>query len=125
MDTPQMMETPPAPSQRQRVGSFARRNGLQIGIVGVLVIILVFLMIAAPRAFLNKEIYGSLMSSVPFYGMIALPLTLLIIAKEIDLSFGSIMAMSVVGYLETFGANSKPGAGADRLPAGRAAVRAD
>ncbi|HVU14663.1 MAG TPA: ABC transporter permease [Phototrophicaceae bacterium] len=79
-----------------------RHNGLQVGIIGVLVIIIVFLMIAAPKAFLQPDIYGALMATVPYYGIIALPLTLLVIAQEIDLSFGSIMAMSVVGYLETY-----------------------
>jgi len=35
----------------------------------------------------NKEIYGALMSTVPFFGLVALPLTLVVIANEIDLSF--------------------------------------
>ena len=33
------------------------------------------------------------MSSVPLTGMIALSLTLVVIAREIDLSFGSVMAV--------------------------------
>lgn len=95
-------------TQRQQISGFARRNALQIGIVAVLVVIWVFLMIAAPTTFQSKEIYGALMSTVPYYGVIALPLTLLVIAQEIDLSFGSIMAISVVGYLETFNATGSP-----------------
>ena len=87
---------------------FIRRNSLQFGIIFVLVVIVVFLMITAPRAFLNKDIYTALMATVPYYGVIALPLTLLVIAQEIDLSFGSIMAISVVGYLEVFNATGNP-----------------
>jgi simple sugar transport system permease protein len=104
----QAVETKPSRTQRQQIKGFLRRNGLQVGIVGVLVVIWLFLIIAAPRAFLSKEIYGALMSTVPYYGLIALPLTLLVIAQEIDLSFGSIMAISVVGYLEVFGATGSP-----------------
>lgn len=95
-------------TQRQQFGGFLRRNGLQVGIVGILVIIWLFLVVAAPRAFQHKEIYGSLMSSVPYYGIIALPMTLLIIAQEIDLSFGAIMAISVVGYLAVFNLTGSP-----------------
>ncbi len=104
----QIAETKSSPTQRQQFGGFMRRNGLQVGIIGVLVIIWLFLIVAAPKAFQSKEIYAALMSSIPYYGIIALPVTLLIIAQEIDLSFGSIMAMSVVGYLEIFNATGSP-----------------
>ncbi len=90
------------------MGGFLRRNTLQVGIIGILVVIWLFLVFAAPRAFQSKDIYSALMASVPYYGVIALPMTLLIIAQEIDLSFGSIMAMSVVGYLEVFNATHSP-----------------
>lgn len=66
------------------------------------------MIVAAPKAFQSKEIYAALMAQVPYFGVIALPLTLLVIAKEIDLSFGSIMAISVVGYLAVFNATGSP-----------------
>ena len=44
------------------------------------------------------------MTTVPFFGVIALPLTMLIIAGEIDLSFPSIMAMGMVGFLFVYNA---------------------
>ena len=103
-----IQQVKPTATQRQQVTGFLRRNGLQVGIIGVLLVIWLFLIVAAPTTFLSKEIYAALMSSVPYYGVIALPLTLLVIAQEIDLSFGSIMAISVVGYLEVFSATGSP-----------------
>src|SRR3954469_14836732 len=103
-----LVETKPTRTQRQQIGGFLRRNGLQGGIIGILLLIWLFLIVAAPKAFLSKEIYGALMSTVPYYGIIAIPLTLLVVAQEIDLSFGSIMAISVVGYLEVFNATGSP-----------------
>ncbi len=97
--------TPITPGQeRQTIAAFVRRNGLQIGIIAVFLIMWIFLFFAAPTTFRSKEIYASLMESVPFYGVIAVPLTLLIIAKEIDLSFGSIMGIAVAGFLAVFNA---------------------
>ncbi len=98
----------PTRTQRQQIGGFLRRNGLQVGIILVFLVIWIFLIVAAPRAFQSKEIYAALMAQVPYFGVIALPLTLLVIAKEIDLSFGSIMAISVVGYLEVYNATASP-----------------
>lgn len=106
--TTRAADTKPTRTQRQQIGGFLRRNGLQIGIIIVFLIIWIFLVIAAPRAFQSKEIYVALMAQLPYFGVIALPLTLLVIAKEIDLSFGSVMAISVVGYLEVFNATGSP-----------------
>src|SRR3990172_1416925 len=77
---------------------WARRNGLQIGIVVVGLIIWGLFVLGAPRAFLSPLIYQAFMSSTPFFAIIALPLTLVVIAKEIDLSFPSVMAFSVMVF---------------------------
>jgi len=56
------------------------------------------------------------MATIPFFGIMALPLTLLVIAKEIDLSFGSVMALSMTAFvlvLQRFGADQT---GADLTP---------
>jgi len=90
------------------VGRFLRRNSLQIGIIGVLVVMWIFLMIAGPRTFLHKEIYVAFAESVPFYGIMAIPITLLVIAKEIDLSFGAIMAVSVMVFVGVFNSTGSP-----------------
>src|SRR5258708_7329882 len=97
-----------APTRARQTLRFVRRFGLQFGIVGVMVAMWVFLMIAAPETFLRKEIYISLADSVPYYGIMALPITLLIIAREIDVSFGSIMAVGVMCFLAVFNATGSP-----------------
>jgi simple sugar transport system permease protein len=81
---------------------FARRYGLQIGIVGVLLVIWAFFVIGAPRTFLSREIYAAFMSTIPFFAIIALPLTMVVIAGEIDLSFGSIMAVGTLVFVNVF-----------------------
>ena len=77
---------------------FVRKNASQIGILSVLILMMVVFIFAAPKTFQSKEIYASLMFSVPLYGIVALPLTMVVIAGEIDLSFGSIMAVGMVGF---------------------------
>ena len=80
------------------LGSFVRRNGTQLGIIGVFLLLAILFVIAAPDVFLSRAIYGAFMSTVPYFGIMALPLTMLIIAGEMDLSFGSIMAIGMVAF---------------------------
>ena len=80
----------------------ARRYGLQIGIVCVFLALWALFIIGAPRTFLSPEIYGAYMSTIPFFAIIALPLTMVVIAGEIDLSFPSIMAMGVLVFVNVF-----------------------
>src|SRR5690349_11476893 len=87
---------------------FLSRNSLQIGIISVLAVMWIFLMYAGPRTFLHKEIYISFAESVPFYGIMAIPITLLVIAQEIDLSFGSIMAVAVMVFVSVFNSTGSP-----------------
>ena len=51
-------------------------------------------MIMAPRVFFGFSIYYSFMVTIPFIAILALALTPVIICKEIDLSFASIMGFS-------------------------------
>ncbi len=98
---------PPLTTNRKAT-RFVRRYGLQIGLIIILLLMWVFLMLAGPRTFLHKEIYISFADSVPFYGIMAIPITLLIVATEIDLSFGSIMAVGVMSFLAVFNATGSP-----------------
>ncbi len=82
--------------------SFARTNGLQLGIIGVLILLLLLFIFRAPDTFLKKDIYRALMTSIPYWGVIALPLTMVIIAGDIDLSFISIMAVGMVTFAKVF-----------------------
>jgi simple sugar transport system permease protein len=90
------------PQTTGNVARFARRNGLQIGIIGVLIVMWLFFLIAAPETFLAPEIYAAFMQTIPLFGIMALPLTMLIIAREIDLSFTSIMAIGMVAFLQVW-----------------------
>jgi simple sugar transport system permease protein len=86
-------------SVQARLTTMGRRYGLQIGIVGVLLLIWASFIIGAPITFLSSEIYAAYMSTIPFFAVMALPLTLVIIAGEIDLSFPSIMAVGLVVFI--------------------------
>ena len=82
------------PCRRASSGSF----GIQIGIVAVALIVWMFFVIGSPRTFLSYPIYNAFMSTTPYFALIAIPLTLVVITKEIDLSFPSIMAWGMAIY---------------------------
>jgi len=94
--TSQAKEQPRRPANVVR---FSRTYGLQIGIVGVLLAIWALFIIGAPRTFLSSEIYAAYMSTIPFFAVMALPLTMVVISGEMDLSFGSIMAMGMLVFV--------------------------
>jgi simple sugar transport system permease protein len=81
---------------------FARRHGLQIGIVCVFLAIWALFVIGAPETFLSSAIYAAYMSTIPFFAVMALPLTMVVIAGEMDLSFGSVMAMGMLMFVNVF-----------------------
>ena len=89
-----------------RLSRFARRYGLQIGIVLVLLAIWALFVVGAPQTFLAPEIYAAYMSTIPFFAVMALPLTLVVIAGEIDLSFPSIMAIGMLAFVRVFEATN-------------------
>jgi simple sugar transport system permease protein len=92
-------QRPLAPAvARSGIAKWARRNALQIGITFVAVFIWVLFLIGSPRTFLSREIYQAFMSTTPFFALMAIPLTLVIIAAEIDLSFPSIMAWGMTAF---------------------------
>ena len=75
-----------------------RIEGLPI--VAVLLALVAAFMVAAPEVFLGYRIYMSFLATVPPLLVLALGLTLVIAAGEIDLSFPSVIALSgwVLGY---------------------------
>jgi len=79
-----------------------RTNSLQLGIVGVLVVLWLAFIAGSPSTFLNQQIYRALMTSIPYWGIIALPLTMVVIAGDIDLSFPSTMAVGMVAFFEIY-----------------------
>ncbi|HEX6036211.1 MAG TPA: ABC transporter permease [Anaerolineales bacterium] len=80
------------------LGRFARVYGLQLGILGVFLGLWIIFIMAAPDTFLSSRIYFAFMSTIPFFAIMAIPLTLVIIAREMDLSFPSIMGMGMVAF---------------------------
>ncbi|MGD0273280.1 MAG: ABC transporter permease [Gaiellaceae bacterium] len=91
----------PQTSRRGRERIFFRRYGLQAGTVVMALVIWVILAVGAPETWLHKDMYSALMSTVPQTGIIALALTLVVIAREIDLSFGSVMAVGSWVFIAT------------------------
>ncbi len=77
---------------------FTRTNSSQLGILGVFVVLWILFITSAPNTFLSKQIYSAFMSSIPFFAIMAIPLTIVVVAKEMDLSFPSIMAMGMVSF---------------------------
>ncbi len=96
--------TPPQSAKAQvgPVGRFLRKYAIQIGIVFVGVFIWLLFLMGAPRTFLRGDIYISFMSTTPFFALMALPLTLIIIIGEMDLSFPSTMAFGMMAFNVAF-----------------------
>jgi simple sugar transport system permease protein len=79
-----------------------RKYALQLGIVGVALVIWAVFVIGSPRTFLSPQIYAAYMTTTPFFAIVALPLTLVIVCGEIDLSFPSIMSFGMLAFSLTF-----------------------
>ncbi|OGO65978.1 MAG: sugar ABC transporter permease [Chloroflexi bacterium RBG_19FT_COMBO_55_16] len=74
--------------------------------LGVFFTLWTIFIVSAPNTFLAPLIYYAFMSTVPFFAMMAIPLTMVVIAKEIDLSFPSTMAMGMVTFILTYNATT-------------------
>jgi simple sugar transport system permease protein len=85
-------------ANKSKFSRILRKNALQIAIVIVLLAIWGFFLSRSPRTFLGYDIYYSLLSTTPYFAIMAIPLTLVIIAKEIDLSFPSVMAFGMAAF---------------------------
>jgi len=75
-----------------------------------LILIMLWAMFAylSPQTFLHLRIYTSFMSTIPFTAMLAFALTLLIIAREIDMSFPSVVALGGFVFSALFKATQSP-----------------
>jgi simple sugar transport system permease protein len=81
---------------------FLRRWSLQIALTIVAILIWAFFLWRSPITFKSYDIYNSLMLTTPFFALMAIPQTLVVIVKEIDLSFPSVMAWGVAAYEVVF-----------------------
>jgi simple sugar transport system permease protein len=80
------------------LGRLVRTYGAQLGILGVFFGLWIIFIVLAPDTFLSSRIYFAFMSTIPFFAIMAIPLTMVVIAGEMDLSFPSIMAMGMVAF---------------------------
>jgi simple sugar transport system permease protein len=85
-----------SPVERSALSRYVRTHTLQIGIVGVALLIWIFFAIGAPRTFFSYNIYQAFMSTTPFFAIVALPMTMVVVTGEIDLSFTSIMSFGML-----------------------------
>jgi simple sugar transport system permease protein len=84
------------------LSKFARQNGTQLGILAVFIALWALFIFSAPDTFLSSNIYWAFMSTIPFFAMPAMPLTIAVIAGEIDLSFPAVMAMGMIAFILTY-----------------------
>jgi simple sugar transport system permease protein len=91
--------TPRPRARRQSLARTAQPWASQIGITTAFILLWLTFIVLAPATFLNTPIYLSYAQTVPYFALIALPLTMVIISGDIDLSFPSIMALGMVGFV--------------------------
>lgn len=82
--------------------NFLRKNVTQLGMIFVFFGLWLFFILAAPDTFLSPQIYYAFMATTPLFAIMAMPLTMVIIAGEMDLSFTSIMAIGMVAFIAIF-----------------------
>jgi simple sugar transport system permease protein len=89
----------PPLARRSNVATFLARWASQIGITFAFAAVWATFVILAPETFLHTGIYVSFAQTVPYFGLVALTLTMVIVGGDIDLSFPSIMGLSMVGFV--------------------------
>ena len=73
----------------------------QLWLTGLFLALLALFMMTGARAFLAWPMYESLLSALPLYGFLALGLTLVVAAGEMDLCFPSTLAVAGFGFALT------------------------
>lgn len=87
-----------APAPGASLRRLLRHHALTLATLGVALVMWLGFVIAAPHVFLNTQIYAAFAANTPLFATIALALTLVVITREMDLSFGSVMALGMVGF---------------------------
>jgi len=97
------MDSVPGPQKESfNWKNFLRSNATQLGMILVFFGLWLFFILSAPETFLSPQIYYAFMATTPLFAIMALPLTMVIIAGEMDLSFPSIMAIGMVAFIFIF-----------------------
>jgi simple sugar transport system permease protein len=94
---PAIATTPP-PRPRGRLTAFTNAWASQIGITVAFLALWLAFVVLAPSTFLSDRIYLAFAQTTPYFAIVALFLTMVIIAGDIDLSFPSEMALGMVGF---------------------------
>ncbi len=85
--------------RRGRAWPASTRN--QLWLTGLFLGLLGLFMATGSRAFLAWPMYESLLSTLPLYGFLALGLTLVVAAGEMDLCFPATLAVAGFGFALT------------------------
>jgi simple sugar transport system permease protein len=91
-----------SPTPGYTLRRLSRAHALTLATLGVALLMWLGFVISAPGVFLDSRIYAAFGTTTPLFAMIALALTLVVIAREIDLSFGSVMALGMVGFVKVW-----------------------
>ena len=84
---------------RSRLTEFTTRYASQIGISVAFLLLWATFVVLAPETFTSDLIYKSFAQTTPYFAIVAMALTMVIVAGDIDLSFPSIMALGMVGFV--------------------------
>ncbi len=95
---------PPQPpgSEPRKAPRWRFRRTLETGIFVVFIVVWAIFLIGNPRVFTGFHIYYSLMSTIPFIGILALSVTLVVVLGEIDLSFASTVGLTSWVFASVF-----------------------
>ncbi len=94
-----------AESRRSPIGTRLAPWASQIGIVVAFFVLWIAFVILAPRTFLDAPIYLSFAETTPFFAIIAMPLTMVIVSGDMDLSFPATMSLGMVGFVAAWQAS--------------------
>jgi len=79
-----------------------RQARLELSIAAVMVGIFLLFIVGNPTVFTRFDIYYSFMSTIPFFGIMALAMTPVVTLGEMDLSFPSVLALSALVFGKVF-----------------------
>jgi simple sugar transport system permease protein len=93
---------------RRSITFFLDKNRRAVSAFLVFVVLMLFLLVANPSVFLGTDIYEAVFNSLPIRIVLVLPLVFVIVSGEIDLSFTSIMTLSLWAFAATASAGWNP-----------------
>ncbi len=97
--TPQPPPSTKEQAPRTPLAVFTTKWAGQLGITFAFILLWVAFLVLAPDTFGGDRIYKSFGQTMPQFGIIAMMLTMVIVAGDIDLSFPSVMGLGMVGFV--------------------------